>query len=234
MWLPLHLGMKTVITGLLFAASLLIAGAKDEKLSQAMRAANSVVWAGLDYSLMKMIGTTNTIRVPDLLFQEMPAKWNDLFLDERIEGVAASLGKRIDIDIAGVTERNRQLSPGQLELNNQSVDAIKESHIGGSQIANAVQSLKLSQNNGLGLLFLVDRFVCDKKLQPTPGRTSNNAPPTYLSRAGAIYVVFFDIATREVLSSKREIRYIGTGGSFRNFWFGPIKDIDSELSQYRE
>jgi hypothetical protein len=226
--------VKSILTTLIFAATVFTVSAKEDKLRQAMRAADGIVWAGLDYSLMKMIGSSNAIKAPDLLFHDMPAKWNDLFLDERIEGVAMSLEKIIHIDIAGVTERNRQLSPSQVELNNQAKDIIKESHISLKDIADAVQSIKLNRKEGLGLMFLVDRMVSERKLQATPSKIHKDAPPAYISRAGAAYVVFFDIATREVFSARREAWPVGTGGSFRNFWFGPIKDIDSQLSQYRE
>ena len=199
-----------------------------------MKAADNVLWVGIDYSLMRMIGTTNAIRVPDLLFQNMPARWNDLFLDERIEGVAKSLDKRVDIDIAGVTERNKQLNAGQLDLNNKTKDVIKESHLSPKLVADAVQSIRLTREKGVGLMFLVDRIVIERKLVTMPANSHKDAPVNYNWNACAVYVVFFDVATREVLSSKREVRNVGTGGSFRNFWFGPIKDVDSELSQYRE
>ena len=55
-----------------------------------------------------------------------------------------------------------------------------------------------------------------------------------IEHAEAVYVVFFDIATRKVISSKREVRYVNTGNGFRNLWFGPIKDTDSDLSKYRQ
>jgi len=44
-----------------------------------------------------------------------------------------------------------------------------------------------------------------------------------------VNIVFFNISTREIISIKREVKTVGTGGSFRNFWFGPIKNIDSSL-----
>lgn len=223
--------MRTIIT-LLFAAGLLIADAKEDKLAQAMKTADSVVWVGIDYSLVRMIGTPHTIKVPDLLLQDMPARWNDLFLDERIEGVAASLGKRIDIDIAGITERNKGLTRGQVVLDKEMKDAVKQTHITPEDIADAVRSLKLSRKEGVGLVFLVDRLVCERKFKPK--NNPKDAALSYIERAAAAHVVFFDIATREVLSVKRETRLTGSTGNFRNSWFGPIKEIDEELSQYRD
>lgn len=99
---------------ILIITILLIAGfgatADDVKVRQALKSSDSVVWAGLDYSMVRMIGGNNFeygFQVPDLIFPGMLEKWNQLFLDERIELVANNLGKRISIDIGGVTERNK-------------------------------------------------------------------------------------------------------------------------------
>lgn len=208
--------------------------ANEKQLSVAMRGTDRIVWAGIDYSLVKFMGTATAVRVPDLLFQDMPAKWNELFLDERLEGVAVSLGKQIDIDIATITERNKGLSRTQVELYSQTRESIRETHITIQAIREVVASLKLKANSGLGLVFIVDRLVAEKGLQPMALRMQGNTPPSYLARAGAVYVVFFDIASRGVLSSKREVRSIATGGSFRNLWFGPIKDVDSDLKGYKD
>ena len=67
--------------------------AEDATIKQLLQSSNAVVWAGLDYSMVRMIGNSDTIKVPDLIFQNMPEKWNDLFIDERLEGVATSLGR---------------------------------------------------------------------------------------------------------------------------------------------
>lgn len=223
----------------LILAALLISlvqqcSANERQLSGAMRASDRIVWVGIDYSMVKFMGTSNALRVPDLLFQDMAAKWNELFLDERLEGVASALGKRIDIDIASVTERNKGLSRAQVELYGQSREPIRETHITAEAIKEAVAAIKLSTNAGIGLLFIADRLVAEKGLQPMALRMQGNTPPSYLARAGAVYVIFFDIASREVLSAKREVRSIATGGSFRNLWFGPIKDVDSGLGIYRD
>ncbi len=226
--------MNRILACLGISLVVALASASAAELSQKMKDTTSVVWMGLDYSMMRMIGTEKTILVPDLLFQNMPARWNDLFLDERIEGVAGALKRRVQIDIEAVTERNKGISTNQVVLSGSSKDAAKESHITAEEISAAVKSLRSKHEKGLAMVFIVDRFVSESKLVSMPAKTNAKFPPAYISHAGAVYVIFFDLATREVLSAKREVRVIGTGGSFRNFWFGPIKDIDSELSQYRE
>ena len=64
-----------------------------------------------------------------------------------------------------------------------------------------------------GLVFIADRLSkADKK--------------------GALYIVFFDIKTRQVLPSKRQIHSPGRYG-LRNYWFNVIKQADSTLGKYR-
>lgn len=195
---------------------------------------DTVVWSGLDYSMVRMIGGNDFkygFQAPDLIFPGMPEKWNQLFLDERIELVANALGKRVSIDMSGVAARNKTATTNQIILTPGPKDVIKESHITKQDIASAVRSYKMDKANGLGLVFIVDRLV-HRHHTPAPDAhgTSSLASDT---SAGAVYVVFFDIATREVISANRETASISTGGNFRNFWFGPIKDADKSLKQYK-
>ena len=200
-------------------------------------AAKTVVWAGLDYSMVRMIGTDNlsilyNFTVPDAIFPSMPEKWNQLFLDERVERVSTTIGKRVLIDIKGVTERNKAASKSQIILTANVGDAIDESHITQQDIANEVRSYKMENTNGLGLVFIVDRLI--RKYYAPQGMSHGAAVHQIrTSSKAAIYVVFFDIATREVISVERKVHDVWTGGNFRNFWFGPIKDTDSSLGRYR-
>jgi hypothetical protein len=222
--------MKRIMTsvGILLLVGL-NAFADESQVRHALNSSTTVVWAGLDYSMMRVVGNTNDIPVPDLFLQDMPDKWNDLFLDERIEGVANLLKKHISLDISGITERNRAMDLAQIFINTDDTDSIEKSNITAKNISDTVQSYKMQHTNGIGLVFIIDRFVHQK----TPIRVTYNSPKTYVpSYAGSVYVVFFDIATREILSAKREIKYVNTGGSFRFFWFGPIKDADSTLARY--
>ena len=160
----------------------------------------------------------------------MPARWNELFLDERIEEVGNALKKRIVLDLAAVTERNKSLSRQNLVLDSKVKNAVKVSHITTNDISALVRSAKLEQTNGLALMFLVERAVAERKALNSATRAA--APSFRLDHEMAVHVIFFDIATREVLSAQREVHDISTGGSFRNFWFGPIKDTDSDLQKY--
>ena len=73
------------------------------------------------------------------------------------------------------------------------------SHISEKDIAASVKGYDLKYKDGIGLVFIVDRLV---KVQ----------------KVGCLYVVFFDIKSRNVLSSERVCNE-GGGAGFRNFWF---------------
>ena len=87
---------------------------------------------------------------------------------------------------------------------------------------------KMENTNGLGLVFMIDRLI-NVHYEPA----ANHETRKNINSTGAIYVVFFDVATREIISEKREIHNIAVGGNFRNYWFGPIKDTGSGLGKYR-
>jgi hypothetical protein len=70
-----------------------VCGADKQKQHPSLDA-DTVVWVGLDYSMVRMIGG-NDFRVPDVIFPAMLEKWNTLFLDERIELVARAMGKQV-------------------------------------------------------------------------------------------------------------------------------------------
>jgi len=192
-----------------------------------------VVWCGLDYSMVKMIGGAKFdygFDKPDLIFPAMPKSWNQLFLDERLEDVSADLNRRVLIDIDGVSSNNLKATASQIILSPSDEDAIGKTHITPEIIADEVKSYSLNHTNGLALVFIVDRFVFAYHKQQL-----NNVNSVYSkSSNGAVYIVFFDVSTRQVISAKREVNHITTGVSFRNFWFGPIKDTASTLDKYRD
>jgi hypothetical protein len=197
-----------------------------------LMASSSFVWAGLDYSMVRVIGGANDIKAPELLFQDMPRKWNDLFLDERIEGIATSLNKRAFIDIGGATERNATVLTNKSIFAPDTTDALEKTYITQQDISAAISSYKMEHRNGLGLVFIVDSMIYHRNPQTPANRAHPNgfAPVAW---AEGVNAVFFDIATREIHSARREVNTTSASGSFRNFWFGPIKDADSGLYRYR-
>jgi hypothetical protein len=185
------------------------AGKKDK---HPLMGSSSVVWAGLDYSMVHMVGPGD-FNNPDNIFPHAFESWNSLYLRERIRFLEKEMKKQVVLDVAGVAERNKQATAKQIIAAPGPDDSVEKSHITDKDIADAVKSYKLESKEGLGLVFIVDRLV-----KPT--------------QRGAVYLVFFDVSKREVIASKRVIAP-AVGFGFRNYWFGVIKKAESELGKMR-
>ena len=192
----------------------LSAFAADKTASNPLLASDKMVWAGLDYSMVRMIGP-GEFHNSESIFPGMLQAWNDLFLQERIGFVEKATGKQVIIDMDGVTEANKAASAKQIINAPGAEDGIDQSHITPKDIARAVKSYKLKNKSGLGVVFIVDRLIKQDK-----------------KGSGAVYVVAFDVASREVISSERELGK-GTGFGFRNFWFRVIKDAERGLKKLK-
>ena len=188
--------------------------AADKLAKNAMASADKVVWAGVDYSQARLIGPGEFAN-PEGIFPGMLEAWNNLVLQERLKFFEKELRKPVVTDIAGVTKINKSASASQIINSPGANDTISDSHITPDAIAKAVRSYKLENTSGVAVVFIVDRLIkLDKKGE------------------GAVYVVAFDIGTREVLSSERVVgKAVGFG--FRNYWFRVIKDAEKGLGKIR-
>ena len=184
--------------------------AASSKLPAALKSADEVVWAGLDYSLVRMVGPGD-FNDPSAIFPEMLEAWNSLFLREMMRKTEAAVGKPLAPDIGGVTARNGSASEGQIVANAGPNDGTAKTHISPEILAEAIRGYQLESDRGVGLVFVVDRLVKPEK-------------------QGAVYVVFFDIAAREILASERKV-YKAAGFGFRNYWFRVPKNAVNDLKR---
>ncbi len=169
---------------------------------------DTLVWCGIDYSMCKMIGTTDFSQ-PSQIFPGMLVAWNGLFMKEMLPELE-KMTKSVRTDLAAVEASNEKASEKQIQREDGSRDEmVTPTHIKEGDIADLVKSYKLKNTQGLGLVFVMDRLV---KAQET----------------GCLYAVFFDVSSRKVLSSQRFCEKAG-GFGFRNFWFRPIKDTVKKL-----
>jgi hypothetical protein len=168
----------------------------------------------VDYSHARLIGPGEFAN-PENIFPGMLDAWNNLVLQERLKFFEKELHKPVVVDIAGVMEVNKSAGASQIINSPGANDTIGDSHITPDAIARAVRGYQLENKSGVAVVFIVDRLIkLDKKGE------------------GAVYVVAFDIGTREVLSSERVVgKAVGFG--FRNYWFRVIKDAEKGLGKIR-
>ncbi len=195
----------------LFCCSLAVIAADSKADGQALRKADSVVWAGIDYSLVRMYGTQD-FNDTDKIFPEMFEAWNALFVSEPwAERVGKTLGKKVIVDIGGMSERNKLAKPDQVIREDGTDALLAETHITEKDIAKAIRSYTMREKAGVGLVFVVDRFVS-------------------ASKKGSLHIVLFDVEKREVLASQRGV-YRAAGFGFRNFWFGVVKQAIPDVKK---
>jgi hypothetical protein len=173
-----------------------------------------LIWCGLDYSKVKMIGTSD-FRQPAQIFPGMLNAWNGLFMKEMLPELE-SMAKAVRVDTIAVTERNSKATANQIERRDGSrKEMVETSHLTERDIVEMVSSYKLEQTNGLGLVYIMDRLVKNQD-------------------AGCLYVVFFDVQSRAVVRSERTCGEAG-GGGFRNYWFSPVKEaVERTSKMYRK
>ena len=193
---------------LVFALWLLTLAGTSMTRAAETASADTLVWCGLDYSKVKLIGTLD-FQQPEQIFPGMLNAWNGLFMKEMLPELE-KMAKSVRSDIAAVQPGNDKATGSQIERKDGTSDEmVKPSHITEAEIADIVKSYKMENQSGLGLVFIMDRLV---KAQ----------------QVGCMYVVFFDVSTRKVISSERVVGKAG-GIGFRNFWFSPVKTTVKQL-----
>ncbi|HVM60821.1 MAG TPA: hypothetical protein VMV72_08140 [Verrucomicrobiae bacterium] len=173
----------------------------------------TLVWCGLDYSRVKMIGTKD-FRNPAGIFPGMPEAWNTMFVNEALP--------RLKKDVPEVLTSTETVQPGNAKLtadciirqDGSEAEMVQPTHITQQDIAATVKAYDIKYKQGLGLVFIMDRLVKSEK-------------------TGCMYVVFFDIATRKVVLSERRCES-AFGGGFRNYWFAPAKRAAKDLPEMYE
>lgn len=165
--------------------------------------AKEFVWLGLDYSMVKMIGNSDFLQ-PDSIFPGMFTAWNDLFLKEVFPRLQKRLRKGATVHIKSVTELNKKATANQIVRKDGSEEEMVDAtHITPELISAEIKKYELPQDDGVGLVFIMDRLVKKQK-------------------TGCLYRIWFDVGTREIIDSQRGCYKVG-GIGFRNYWFTPIK-----------
>ncbi len=168
---------------------------QDEKVFTA----DEFVWCGLDYSKVRCIGPAG-FNDPDAIKDKYFDAWNRLVLNEASKyDLESSYGKSQTTDLSVVDRRNDLPVVGEFVIN-------EPYYFEKGELAQIITDYNLEkQSEGLGLVYVVESL----------NKNSERA---------AIYTVFFDIASKDILWSRRFEAPAG-GFGFRNYWARPIYEV---------
>ena len=158
-----------------------------------------VKFFGIDFSHVKMIGTfgfEESDRIVDSYF----ARWNEILFEERVKfNVEQFFHKnRAMYHIHTFDKINREVDHNQLVVSHDyRLDQVK--------IFESVNRYDLPVNHGLGMVLYAESF-------------------NKLERKAVMHVVFFDIATRDIITIQ-EMEGEPGGLGLRNYWANAIHDI---------
>jgi len=161
----------------------------------------TVVWYGMDFTKLKMIGLKE--ESPHTIRDQYFKDWNGITLSMDL---AKTFQKHtVANDIKGVTQINAARETDALL-------ADAETELSKQQIADEVKLLPPSQQKkGLAVVFIAQSFNKSADL-------------------ATVHVVFFDIASREVLWSKK-VTAKPAGGNTSKAWAGALRTILTNIEK---
>ena len=198
--------MKHTIAFLCLCLSVGLMAQSEEFGHPKIRSANSVVWFGLDFTQANLVGHDGFTN-PDDIVNRFWDSWNNLMIDEAdkydVPGqFMKSAGKH---DLTTVRERNATIGAEGLVK-----DAPHE--ISKADVEAVVATYSSTEYpEGVGILYVVENF---------------NKP----KEEATIWVTAFDIASHEVLKTKR-FRGEPRGFGLRNYWAGAILDVMEQMGK---
>ncbi len=180
-------------------AALIIAGYCSKSIAQdvsSVFSSTEMVWFGVDFSNVKFVGNAsdfaNLNDIRDRQFNSI----NGLFISEpdKYNLKKAFKKDKTTIDLSVVEDRN-----ASLDVNN--VITQTENTLSKETIEGMIKEYKPKEaTSGIGVCFIMENLV----------KTEKNPHAT-------VYIVFFDIATKNVLICEKTSSIAG-GFGFRNFW----------------
>ncbi|MFD1003296.1 hypothetical protein ACFQ21_28480 [Ohtaekwangia kribbensis] len=165
----------------------------------------AITWYGIDYTRAEMVGTFG-----DKDLHNYFQGWNTLMLVETEKyNVAAALQRsKVNFDIASVSKLN-SLSTPDIRF------VPSDSALSKSDIAEMVGAYEEGKSEGIGIVFIAERYNKAKK-------------------QGVHIAVVFDIATKKVLISQRYTT-APDGIGVRNYWAPTIRSAIKLLtSNYKK
>lgn len=180
---------------LIFAMALFVSAFSQNK--EKAKNESSIVWLGVDFSVAKL---TLVSEDPVVIVDNYYKSINTLIPTEPEKYDIKKFFQKTDVtvNLDMIKEKNSKINPSEIVIDN-------EYKIDPAEINKIVKNYQLSGLSGTGLVFIAENL---------------NKPVNLAS----YYVVFFDIASREIIDSRRfEGKAVGIG--FRNYWAGSIYNI---------
>lgn len=174
--------------------------------SQSLLKSDEIIWAGIDFSNAKLIGSGG-FNDPEKIVDYYYDEWNRLVVREADKYDVAKFYKKDKSinDFSVVDERNDMPDPDEVVTN-------EAYGFDENTLADIVSNYNLEEyNSGLGLVYVVESF-------------------NKLEEHAKLNVVFFDIATQDILWSKQYMIKPG-GFGFRNYWARTIYDTMKESAK---
>lgn len=183
-----------------------------------------VTWLGVDYTLVKFIGTPsnvsksfnawtavkvvdNGVVTKEEFVNDFTVEWNQLFIDEAKKYNVAKAIDRSEVNYAidVCINANKALIKKDFFSNNQSDFHLTTE----ATIADAVKNYDFQKNQGLGMMFFVDGM--------NKGTTEEG-----------LWVTFVDMKSKTVLLTKYAT-FKCQGSGFRNYWAKALWAIPKEM-----
>lgn len=182
---------------LLVAFCLSINGLCFGQNAEAQKQINDVKFFGVDFSLAKTYGVDETMTQ----FSEAFGRINGLFISEAKKYDIAKYFKKnvTGTFVSQIAEVNESIT-GDTFFGESETYQISD-----AELAQKIQSLPLKETEGTGLIFVAE--LLNKARNQT-----------------AYYIVFFDIASRDILDSWSATGK-AKGFGLRNYWAGSIMNI---------
>jgi len=171
-----------------------------------IRTGAKIVWMGLDFTQVRMVGPLGTVDKDELL--PLFDKINMIVISERTKyNFKAALRKdEIPYNLEIVSKLNSEIDPGKAiaYASNDEGGRLNE-----ESISVLVKQYRIENAEGIGLVFFMETL--DK-----------------VKEKGTMWVTFFNLADRNVLFTERMSGVAG-GITFRNHWSRPVFEVIDQI-----
>lgn len=187
--------MKKFI-GLLVLILLVVGGiyGQEKYTTASIFSEKTIIWFGIDFSNIRLIGDAG-FEDPDHIVSEEFGAMNKIIVNEPEKYDIAKFfyKETVDIDLSVIKERNLIENPESIVLPSGSTYAMTV-----SQISSMISEYEPAFDNGIGLVFIAEKFEKDIK-------------------QGTIWVTFFNVTTGEVLLAEK-MTGKAKGFTWKNYW----------------